>query len=128
MESRHRFTITYLILALLVLFGVQTLIGAREVAELPYSQFRQLAQKKKIKDLVVFSDEVRGTFIDPQKGKSHFVTRRVDEDLSQELDQTGIAYTRGKESEVVPALLGWVLPMLLLLGVWMFVMRRMAQQ
>jgi cell division protease FtsH len=92
METRHRFTITYLILALLVLFGVQTLIGAREVAELPYSEFRVLAQQKKVKDLVVFSDEIRGTFVDPQKGKAHFVTRRVDEELSKELDQNGIHY------------------------------------
>jgi cell division protease FtsH len=128
MESRHRFTITYVILALLVLLGVQSMIGAREVEELPYSEFRKLALQKKVKDLVVFTDEVHGTFIEPQKGKSHFVTRRVDEALSKELDQTGIRYTRAKESEVLPAILGWVVPMLLLLGVWIFVMRRMAQQ
>jgi cell division protease FtsH len=128
MESRHRFTITYLILALLVLFGVQSMIGAREVAELSYSEFRQLALQKKVKDLIVFSDEVHGTFVEPRKGKAHFVARRVDEALSKELDQTGIRYTRGKESEILPAILGWVLPMVLLIGVWVFVMRRMAQQ
>jgi cell division protease FtsH len=128
MESRHRFTLTYLILAMLVLFGLQTLLSSREVAELPYSEFQSLLHDKQLKDLIVFSDEIRGTFVAPRKGKSMFVTRRVDPDLSKELAQSGVRYSRGKENDVVPALLLWVLPMAAMFAIWAFVMRRMGTQ
>jgi len=128
MESRHRFTLTYLIIALVVLFAVQSMLTTREVAELSYSEFQGLVQKKQLKDLVVFSDEIRGSFVEPRKGKKTFVTRRVDSDLSKELAQSGVRYSRGKESEVIPALLSWILPMALLFGIWAFVMRKMAAQ
>jgi cell division protease FtsH len=128
MESRHRFTLTYLIIALVVLFAVQSMLTTREVAELPYSEFQSLLQKKQLKNLLVFSDEIRGDFVEPRKTKKTFVTRRVDPELSKELAQSGARFTRGKESEVIPALLSWILPMLLLFGIWAFVMRRMATQ
>ena len=128
MQSRHRFTLTYLILALGVLFVVQTLLSTREVAELQYSEYQALLHNKQLKDLVVFSDEIRGSFVEARKGKKSFVTRRVDLDLSKELDASGVKYTRGNESAVVPMLLSWILPMALLFGIWAFVMRRMAAQ
>ena len=39
-----------------------------------------------------------------------------------------MSYSRGPENDVLPAILSsWIVPMMLLLGVWMLVMRRMAQ-
>jgi cell division protease FtsH len=127
MNPRGRFTLTYIVLAVLALLAMQSLLRTRDVVDLPYSEFRTLLHQKKVKELVVFSDEIRGTFAEPQKGKPHFATRRVDMDLAKELDQYGVKYTEGQQSEVVPALLSWILPMVLLFGVWMFAMRRMAQ-
>jgi cell division protease FtsH len=127
MDTRRRFTLTYIVLAVLALLFVQSLLRARDVAALPYSELRGLLQQKKVKDLVVFNDEIRGVFVKPEQGKSHFVTRRVAPDLAKDLDPYGVRYTEGQESEVLPAILSWVLPMALLFGIWMFVMRRMTQ-
>jgi len=127
MEPRHRFTITYAVLVLVALFALQTLLESRAVVELPYSEFQSLVRAKKLKKIVIFSDEIRGELAQPQKDKSQFVTRRVQPELAKELDERGVQYSQGKESEVVPALISWILPMLLLFGFWAFVMRRMAQ-
>ncbi len=127
MDTRGRLTLTYVVLAVLALLAVQSLLKTHDVTELPYSQFHALLQQKKLKDLVVFNDEIRGSFVKAEKGKTQFVTRRVDPALAKELDQSGVKYSQGQQSEVLPAILSWVLPMLLLFGVWMFAMRRMAQ-
>ena len=127
METRRRFTVTYLVLAMIALFAAQSLIKTRTVEELPYSEFQQLLEQDKVKSVVVFSDELRGTLVKPEKGKSQFVTRRVPTDIAKQLDQHHVSYSRGPESDFFPAILSWIVPMLLLAAIWMFVMRRMAQ-
>jgi hypothetical protein len=60
MDTRHRFTLTYLVIAMLALFGVQSFLQNRDVVELRYSEFRSLVEKKKVKEVVVFSDDIKG--------------------------------------------------------------------
>jgi cell division protease FtsH len=127
MDTRRRFTVTYLVLAAIALFAAQSMIKSRTVEELPYSEFQQLLDQDKVKEVVVFSDEIRGTFVKPEKGKTQFVTRRVPTDIAKQLDQHHVTYSRGPENDVLPAILSWIVPMMLLLAIWMFVMRRMAQ-
>jgi cell division protease FtsH len=127
METRRRFTVTYLVLAMIALFTAQSLIKSRTVEELPYSEFQQLLEQDKVKSVVVFSDELRGTLVKPEKGKTQFITRRVPTDIAKQLDQHHVSYSRGPENDFLPAVLSWVVPMLLLAAIWMFVMRRMAQ-
>jgi cell division protease FtsH len=127
MNNRHRFTLTYLLLAMLALFAVQSFMQNKDVAELRYSEFRSLVEKKKVKEVVVFSDEIRGEFVEPQKGKSRFVTGIVPDNIAEELDSAGVRYARGHESSFLPMVLSWVVPLLLLFGIWAFMIRRMAQ-
>jgi cell division protease FtsH len=127
MDTRHRFTLTYLVLAMLGLFAVQSFLRTKDVADLRYSEFRTLVEQKKVKEVVVFSDEITGAFVKPYKGKSRFVTRIVPEDIAEELDRAGVRYARGQESEFLPMILSWIVPMLLLFAIWMFAIRRMAQ-
>jgi len=127
MDPRGRFTLTYVIIALFALMLVQTLLRKSDVLELRYSDFHAALEAKKLQDVVIVSDEIRGTFVKSEKGKRHFVTRRVNPELARELDKCGVKYEQGEESRMLPALLSWVLPMVLLFGVWMFAMRRMTQ-
>jgi cell division protease FtsH len=127
MEKRHRITLGYLVFALFALFAVQSFLRTTGVAELRYSEFRELLAQKQIKNVVVYSDEVRGEFVKERDGKGRFVSRVVPEDIAERLDEAGVPYSRAQESEFLPAIMGWILPMLLLLGIWMFAIRRMAQ-
>src|SRR5258706_15337374 len=113
MDTRRRFTLTYVVLGLLALGAAQALLRARDVAPLPYSEFRALLVRHEIKEVVVFNDEIRGVFEKPQHGRTHFVSERVAPDLAKELDASGVKYSAGQQSEVVPAILSWVLPMVL---------------
>jgi cell division protease FtsH len=127
MDTRRRFTVTYIVLAILALVTVQSLFKARVVEDVPYSEFKTLLAQDKIKEVVVFSDEIRGSFVKPEHGKSQFVTRRVPPDVAKDLDQHKVHYSRGQDSAFLPAIMTWLLPLGLLFAVWMLVMRRMAQ-
>ena len=99
MKKRYRLTIAYVITGLIVLFIVQSQLKRSDQVELPYSEFRARLQQKRIKDVIIFDDEIRGTFVRAERDKQRFVTRRVPSDLVQELDQQGVRYSRGEYLE-----------------------------
>lgn len=59
-------------------------------------------------------------------GRKAFVTNRVDEDLVKSLQQYGVKFTAVEESTWLRDVLYWTLPALIFVGIWVFVMRRMA--
>jgi cell division protease FtsH len=96
------------------------------VAPIPYSEFQQLLENGKIKGVVVTDDTLRGELTEPIDGKERFVTNRVEPDLVQSLQAHGVEYSKEKQSTLQRALVSWLLPLLLLLGFWLFLSRRMA--
>jgi cell division protease FtsH len=54
------------------------------------------------------------------------VTRRVDPELASELEKRGITFSSQPENTLLPTLLSWVVPALVFVGVWMYLLRRMA--
>ena len=60
------------------------------------------------------------------RGRARRPTTRIeDPDLVQELEQARVKYTGETVSRWLPEILSWVLPLLLLVGVWSFFFRRM---
>jgi cell division protease FtsH len=127
MKNRNRFTIGYLIAAILVLLVVRPLLDHEDRVELPFSEFRTRLQQKRIKDVVVSEHEIRGTFVRAEQGKQRFVTRRVASDLAKELEQHGVRYAGEHEDTVLAGLLSWLLPAGVMIAIWMVLMRRVAQ-
>jgi len=69
---------------------------------------------------------IRGTYKREVSGSHTFNTNRIDDTkLVEELDQAGVKYTGEFVSRWVPELLGWIVPLLLLFGIWSFFFRRM---
>src|SRR5262249_24894865 len=60
-------------------------------------------------------------------GKTRFVTTRIDPQFADELQKYGVTYTGQVESTFVRDLLSWIVPVLLFLGVWTYLSRRMSQ-
>ena len=120
----------YLFLALLFV-GMFRIFSETPSEDLPYSTFKQLLSEKKVKDLVITRDHIRGSRL-PDKGgekeRPFSVTRVEDNDLVKNLDTAGISY-RGEVSEnwFRDFLLTWILPLVLLVLIWSFVFRRMGQ-
>jgi cell division protease FtsH len=96
------------------------------VASIPYSEFERLLEGGKVKEVVVTDDALRGELTEPIDGKTRFVTNQVDPDLAQSLQAHGVEYSKQQESALVRGIVSWSLPLLLLLGFWFFLNRRLA--
>lgn len=124
-----KFNIFYLLLAIMGILLFRDLWGQYEqIASIPYSQFETLLNEKKIEEISVSSDRIYGTLKEPlADGKKQFTTVRVEEDVAKKLEGRGVKYTGVVENSVFSTLLSWMLPVLLFLGVWLLLMRRMAR-
>ena len=130
MERTTRFNLIYLAIAF---FGVLALhdlwVRAQTVAPLPYSEFRRLLREGKVAEVSIGTDQVQGRLREPENGKTAFVATRVDPELARDLDEFGVRYAGRIESNFLPTLLSWVVPVLLFFGIWVFLARRfMGQQ
>jgi cell division protease FtsH len=129
MSRKTRFHIGYWIAAIVGISILQYFyVSAQKVASIPYSQFEQLLHEHKVSEVGVSDRYLQGKLKEPlPNGKSEFVTTRVDPQFADELQKYGVTYTGEVGSTLLQDLLSWILPVLLFLGVWMFLSRRVAQ-
>jgi cell division protease FtsH len=141
--KRQKFTIWYFVAALLILFTIQALVLAPHVENLSYSEFKSLVAKDKVSNLVIDKQVITGTLaanglegllpkekLDELKryggGEHRFVSARVDDPgLVAELEAAHVTFTGSVENTWLTALLSWVVPALVFVGLWALVMRRM---
>jgi len=125
--NRSRFGVLTLVLAMVVLGVLQEVWSRLEtVAAIPYSEFQRLLDEKKVDKVLIGSDDIRGHLKEPLNGKKEFITNRVDLPLAEDLSKRGVTFSARQENTLVSQLLSWLLPMALIAGVWMLIMRRMA--
>ncbi|MGC1455046.1 MAG: ATP-dependent zinc metalloprotease FtsH [Nitrospirota bacterium] len=118
----------YLII-LLVIISLFRLFSEQPAEEIPYSTFKTLLSEKRVKDLVLSREHIKGTRINAKEGEKEqgfTVVRIEDPDLVKNLDSSGISY-RGVISDnwLRDFLLTWILPLVVLMLVWSFVFKRM---
>ena len=131
-----RFNWTFWLVALLVFLLFQSFMAWRTTAQLPYTEFLRLAEAGQIESVSVSDDTVTGTLRAPLQGeiagrdvsgREQFVTTRVDPELAADLRARGIEVTGRVESTLLPTILSWVVPVLLFVGLWFFLSRRLAK-
>ncbi len=130
MQKSTRFNLVYALVAILGVFLLHDLWERqRAVTPLPYSDFQTLVREGRVKEVVITQNEVRGELLEPGPDERRFFrTTRVDKDLAEELSQHGVKFTGRVESNVFATMLSWLLPVLLFLGIWFFIMRRISGQ
>ncbi len=129
MEKKTQFSITYFAMALLAVVLLHDLwAGARSTAPIPYSQFQSLVEEGKVADIAISDNQIHGMFKAPIDGKSRFVTTRVEPALAKDLAQYDVKFTGIVESTFVRDVLGWVVPAVVFVAIWIFVMRRFANK
>jgi cell division protease FtsH len=144
--KRQRFSIGYFIAALTALFLLQSVLFAPHAENLSYSEFKALVKKGKVSDLVLDKQTISGTLaadglegllpkdkLDQLKrsgaGPHQFTTARVDDPgLVAELEAANVKFAGRVENTWLSALLSWVLPALVFVGVWVLLMRRLGPQ
>jgi cell division protease FtsH len=145
MEPKQRkFSVAYVVAAVLVLVAIESIVMAPYAETLSYSEFKALARRGKVSDVVLDKQTITGTLaaegleglIPKEKledlkrrggGAQRFVTARVeDPGLVAELEAANVKFTGHADNAWLAALLSWILPSLLFVGVWVFLMRRMS--
>ena len=119
-----------LLLALVALFWLRDLwVTSTQVQPIPYSEFVQQLKSGKVESIAIGSQFIEGKLKSPQPdGRNRIVTTRVAPELARELASYDLRFEGVVENTLLRDLLSWVLPALLLLGVWSFIGRKMAAQ
>jgi cell division protease FtsH len=126
MDKQTKFNIWYWIAVIFALMLIQSIFAtSTQVAQIPYSQFETYLAEGKIAEVAVSDRFIQGTFKTPQGGKPMFVTTRVEPDLAQQLQEHGVVVSGEVENTFLRDLLSWVLPAIVFVGIWMFILRRL---
>lgn len=141
-----RFSIWYFLSFFLIIVLIQTFFSLERSYTVSYRDFRRLVETKGVNDLEISGDEITGVLLPkgveylaketddpelPQRLEKQFAKKPVfstvrmeDPDLLKRLDKQGIKYRALPERAWLTALLSWVVPMVLLIGLWLFIFRR----
>ena len=132
MEKRQKFSIWYILLGVWVVLIVQSYISSMFAHQvIPYSQFLSLLKTDRITEVAVTANQIQGKMkVDgaPSSETKAFRTIRVDPELSTLLDQYKINFKGEIESTFLRDLLSWIFPLMVFIGIWYFMMRRMGSQ
>ena len=115
-------------LALLLVLGIaQAYYMTPPGRSIPYSEFKQLVKNGDVAEISIGDQAIRGTLKQGDaKTKAFTVTRVEDPKLTEELEAKGVKYTGEVMNRWLPELLGWIIPLLFLVGIWGFFFRRMS--
>ena len=144
-HNQRQFSIWYVLLGVMLLLAIQSVFAAHQET-VPYSDFKTLLARGVVRDLALDRQTIRGTVLTEglasvlpkeraaalRQGAESlhaFVTTRVeDPELVARLEAAGVRFAGRAENPWSSALFSWMLPALLLFGLWGVVMRRMSHQ
>ncbi len=129
-KREHHINFWFLILALLGVLALQSLAFIPKTTKtIPYSEFQHLLDDGQVTDLVVGENQISGTFKDPGPNEPKFFsTYRVPADLADRLAKAGVPFSGEVSAGALGSLLGWMLPSLGFLLIWMYMVRPMTGQ
>src|SRR6187401_2643062 len=127
--QRPAFSIWYVLGLLLLLALAQAWFLTPAGRQIPYSEFKTLVRNGQVVEATVGDQTINGKLREPQgDGRQRsdlFVTTRIeDPKLVEDLDGHQVKYTGETVSRWLPEILGWIIPLVLLIAVWSFFFRR----
>ena len=147
-RQKTQFSLIYVLIAAVVLSVVQSWLVAPPTVEIPLSRFLALLREDKVDKVAVTDKEIQGTlkpgalptpaprpgdrvrsFFGAEPGPTVFRTTRIpgvdDSGLIKELEAHKVEFAGRIENTFWRDLLfGWVLPLAVMAGIWIFLMRR----
>ena len=130
MDRKIRFNIWYVFIALWGVILLHNLwLQATQIEQIPYSQFQAYLDEDLIEEIRVSNNYIQGTLKRPLEGQPRqFVTIRVEPELVDKLTTNGVRFAGEIETTFLRDFLSWIIPVLLFVGIWLFVMRRFTQK
>ena len=153
-DPQIRLLIIYFVSTLVVLWVWQELVRQVAVVTIPYSEFKAYVSRHEVTEATIQQDEIVGRIIPRSSGEAKsaepsvkpaespvasvspspkptptnpffFRTVRVeDPDLVNELQAAGVNFSGTRPSALSQFLMAWVLPILILFGLWSLLARR----
>jgi cell division protease FtsH len=119
-------TALWWVLGVLALLAIgQAYFLAPAGRQISYSEFKTLVRSGQVAEVAVGDSIIHGTLKKAENGAATFTTTRIeDPKLVEELDAASVKYSGEVVSRWLPEVLGWVVPILLLIAVWSFFFRR----
>ena len=124
LDKRTQLSIAYAILTVLLLVAMQNYFDD-QVEKPSYSEFRRWVEEGQIKSCHIGSEEITGTYFDGGGERAFSVARIDDDSLIDLLLQNGVEVAGTRENLWLQALVSWVLPALIFVGIWMFMAKRL---
>src|SRR5881409_1598877 len=152
LNQRIQFSLAYVLVAAMVLLLLQSWFQAPRTVEIPMSKFLELVRSDKIEKVALTEKEIRGiakpdALPSPPSGPSDrlrqwlgsdgelrmFTVTRIpgvipgidEAPVISELERHHVEFTGRIESTFVRDLFfGWIIPLGVMVGIWMFLMRR----
>jgi cell division protease FtsH len=130
MEKKQQINLSYALIAFMLLLVFQSWLATQqEVETIPYSEFQVLLDQGAIEEVRVSERFVQGRLRQPtETGANYFRTNRVELDMADRLAEYDVRFAGEIESTFVRDLLSWIIPILILIGFWMFMIRRFAEK
>ena len=132
MEKHHKFSIWYVLLGVWVVLILHNYLSAAfSIKTIPYSEFLNLLKEGKVAEVAITSNQIQGKLRDDvaKKGAGTlFKTVRVDPEISSLLEQYNVSFKGQVESTFLRDIFSWIFPIFLFIGIWYFIMKRMAGQ
>jgi len=123
-DKKTQLTVIYIVLTLFLFLLVQNYFSP-QVESLSYSRFRQLIAEQGVTGVTIGTELIHGQYRLQGVEKS-FVTSKVeDPDLIRLLSENDVEFDGAKENTWLHHLLGWVVPAVIFVGIWMFMARRL---
>ncbi len=143
---QQKFSIGYFFIALILLFLLQNYLASPPVETINYSQFKTLAKKGMVANLVVGEKTIRGemkpegakealppeklkvwaaTVKDGKKGVPFVTVRVEDAELVADLENAGVTFKGEVVNDWLPTVLSWVVPVVLFVVLWNFLFKKL---
>ncbi|MBT8077640.1 MAG: ATP-dependent zinc metalloprotease FtsH [Gammaproteobacteria bacterium] len=128
-DKRTHINFWYIVFALSMIFAAQLWMEqSRRVETVPYSEFQALLEGQRLQSISVSATEIRGKLKQPTNGREFIKTVRIDPDFARDLATYDVEFAGVMESTWITQLIGWVLPVILFVGIWLFFIRRMTER
>ncbi|WP_370690900.1 ATP-dependent zinc metalloprotease FtsH [Helicobacter cappadocius] len=100
--------------------------GASTTKKIDYSELKDIIKNKQVTSVSIGQTIVKATGVNSNNQKVTYIAKKVqDPSLVPLLEQQKIDYSGFSESNFFTDLFGWLLPIFIILGLWMFMANRM---
>ena len=129
-KREHHINFWYIMLAIVAVMLIQDfVVQATQTKTIPYSEFQQLLDQGGVNDLVIGQTTITGTLKNAKSNEpTRFTTFRVPPEIADKLAADKLAFSGEPPPGLFASILGWLLPSLGFLLLWMFMIRPMTGQ